>query len=118
MESTYFKPSRYLALVIHSQDPVKVVQVGSRQLQYPNAGAYQSVEAPWILRYFNATDKTIKACTSDAYTDNYRSDGNTPKPAITEPWATIGFLRHCIAKTLLDTNGPRTRGQWHHACRL
>ena len=73
-ESTYFKPSRYLALVIHSQDPVKVVQVGSRQLQYPfqRKGHIQSVEAPWILRYFNATDKTIKACTSDAYTDNYR----------------------------------------------
>ena len=73
-ESTYFKPSRYLALVIHSQDPVKVVQVGSRKLQYPlqRKGHIHSSEAPWILRYFNATDKTIKACTSDAYTDNYR----------------------------------------------
>ncbi|MEK9516832.1 MAG: alpha-L-rhamnosidase N-terminal domain-containing protein [Flavobacteriaceae bacterium] len=73
-ESTYFKPSRYLALVIHSEDSVKVVQVGSRQIQYPfeRKGHIQSPEAPWVLRYFNATDKTIKACTTDAYTDNYR----------------------------------------------
>jgi alpha-L-rhamnosidase len=73
-ESTYFKPTRYLALVIHSQDPVKVVQVGSHQLQYPlkRKGHIQSSEAPWVLRYFNATDKTIKVCTTDAYTDNYR----------------------------------------------
>ncbi|MEC8636990.1 MAG: alpha-L-rhamnosidase N-terminal domain-containing protein, partial [Bacteroidota bacterium] len=73
-ESTYFKPSRYLALVIHSQDPVKVIQLGSRQLQYPfeRKGHIDSSEAPWISRYFDATDKTIKACTSDAYTDNYR----------------------------------------------
>ncbi|MDA0936384.1 MAG: alpha-L-rhamnosidase N-terminal domain-containing protein [Bacteroidetes bacterium] len=73
-ESTYFKPSRYLALVIHSQDPVKVVQVGSRKLEYPfkAKGEIQSIEAPWVRQYFDATDKTIKACTTDAYTDNYR----------------------------------------------
>ncbi len=73
-ESTYFKPSRYLALVIHSQDPVKVVQVGSRKLEYPfePRGEILSIEAPWVRQYFDATDKTIKACTTDAYTDNYR----------------------------------------------
>lgn len=73
-ESTYFKPARYLTLVIHSEEPVKVVQVGSRKLEYPfeRQGEIQSTEAPWVLNYFNATDKTIKACTTDAYTDNYR----------------------------------------------
>lgn len=73
-ESTYFKPARYLTLVIHSEEPVKVVQVGSRKLEYPfeRQGEIQSTEAPWVLHYFNATDKTIKACTTDAYTDNYR----------------------------------------------
>jgi hypothetical protein len=73
-ESTYFKPARYLTLVIHSEEPIKVVQVGSRKLEYPfeREGEIQSTEAPWVLHYFNATDKTIKACTTDAYTDNYR----------------------------------------------
>lgn len=73
-ESTYFKPARYLTLVIHSEEPVKVVQVGSRKLEYPfdRQGEIQSTEAPWVLHYFNATDKTIKVCTTDAYTDNYR----------------------------------------------
>ena len=73
-ESTYFKPSRYLVLVIQSENPVKIVQVGSRRLEYPfeRHGEIQSAEAPWVLRYFNATDKTIKVCTTDAYTDNYR----------------------------------------------
>ncbi|MEC8635897.1 MAG: alpha-L-rhamnosidase N-terminal domain-containing protein [Bacteroidota bacterium] len=73
-ESTYFKPSRYLVLIIHSENPVKVVQVGSRKVEYPfeRKGEILSTEAPWILRYFNATDKTIKVCTTDAYTDNYR----------------------------------------------
>ena len=61
-------------MVIHSEEPVKVVQVGSRKLEYPfeRQGEIQSTEAPWVLHYFNATDKTIKACTTDAYTDNYR----------------------------------------------
>lgn len=73
-ESTYFKPCRYLALVIHSQDPVKVVQVGNHKLEYPfeRKGNILADGAPWIQRYFNATDNTIRACTSDAYTDNYR----------------------------------------------
>lgn len=73
-ESVYFKPARYLALVIHSSAPVKIVQVGSRKLEYPfeRKGQIQSSEAPWVLRYFNATDKTIRICTTDAYTDNYR----------------------------------------------
>ena len=73
-ESTYFKPSRYLVLVIQSEKPVKVIQVGSRRLEYPfeRQGEIQCIEAPWVLRYYDATDKTIKVCTTDAYTDNYR----------------------------------------------
>ena len=48
--------------------------MGSRRLEYPfeRHGEIQSAEAPWVLRYFDATDKTIKVCTTDAYTDNYR----------------------------------------------
>ena len=73
-ESTYFKPVRYLALVIHSQNPVKVVQVGSRKLEYPfeGKGHIQADGVPWVGKYFDATDKTIRVCTTDAYTDNYR----------------------------------------------
>jgi alpha-L-rhamnosidase len=73
-ESIYFKPSRYLALVIETKNPVKIVQVGSRQLQYPfeRKGQINAQQAPWVQRYFDATDKTIRICTTDAYTDNYR----------------------------------------------
>ena len=73
-ESTYFKPVRYLALVIHSQNPVKVVQVGRRKLEYPfeGKGHIQADGVPWVGKYFDATDKTIRVCTTDAYTDNYR----------------------------------------------
>lgn len=73
-ESTYFKPARYLALVIHSQNPVKIVQVGSRKLEYPfeRKGNIQADGVSWVGQYFDATDKTIRVCTTDAYTDNYR----------------------------------------------
>ena len=73
-ESTYFKPARYLALIINTDEKVKILQVGSKQLNYPfdRKGNMESSAAPWVKQYFDATDKTIKVCTTDAYTDNYR----------------------------------------------
>ncbi|MBX2874028.1 MAG: family 78 glycoside hydrolase catalytic domain [Saprospiraceae bacterium] len=73
-EATYWKPTRYLALLIDSPTPVIIHQVGVRALSYPfeQKGSMQSADAPWIQAYMQATAKTIEACTTDGYTDNYR----------------------------------------------
>lgn len=73
-EATYWKPTRYMALVIDSPSPVKINRLGIRALSYPFElkGNMQSKAAPWIQSYMKATAKTIQACTTDGYTDNYR----------------------------------------------
>jgi len=73
-DATYFKPTRFLALVVRNRAPVKINSVGIRQFKYPfvRHGFIESSDAPWIKKYMNATAKTINACTTDAFTDNYR----------------------------------------------
>ncbi len=74
-EATYFKPARYLGIIVHnSKAPLNLFSLGIRELKYPfeNRGVMKSKEAPWIKQYMDATAKTIDACTTDAYTDNYR----------------------------------------------
>ncbi len=74
-EATYFKPFRYMALVIYpSDEPVIINQVSVRYYKYPfnDIGAIFSSDADWVKRYTEATKKTIDVCTTDAFTDNYR----------------------------------------------
>ena len=73
-EATYWKPARYLALVIDSPTPVKIHRLAIRALSYPFEvrGNMESTAAPWVQSYMEATAKTIEACTTDGYTDNYR----------------------------------------------
>ena len=74
-EATYFKPARYLGLVIKNEkDPVKLHAVGMRQLTYPfeRRGHIYTPDAPWVQNYMDASAKTIEVCTTDGYTDNYR----------------------------------------------
>ncbi len=73
-EATYWKPARYLGLVIDNTSPVTIHHLGIRALSYPFElmGNMQSTAAPWIQSYMQATAKTIEACTTDGYTDNYR----------------------------------------------
>lgn len=73
-ESTYFKPTRYLGIIVRNEAPVYVNSVGIRQIKYPfeKKGNMSSKDAPWVKKYFDATAKTINVCTTDAYTDNYR----------------------------------------------
>lgn len=73
-EAMYWKPTRYLALVIDSPSPVSIHRLGIRSISYPFElkGGIQSSAAPWIQSYMQATAKTIEACTTDGYTDNYR----------------------------------------------
>ncbi|MDH3323552.1 MAG: hypothetical protein OEM04_11215, partial [Flavobacteriaceae bacterium] len=44
------------------------------QLEYPFAlkGSISTPEAPWVENLWKASIKTIDACTTDAFTDNYR----------------------------------------------
>jgi len=74
-EATYFKPFRYLGVIVHNSDgPLKLFSASTRERKYPfeKKGTITSEEAPWIAEYMEASVKTIDVCTTDAYTDNYR----------------------------------------------
>jgi len=74
-ESTYLKPSRYLAIAIrNTTESSKLYYCGIRNMEYPfkEMGTADIPEAPWIEKYWKASEKTISVCTSDGYTDNYR----------------------------------------------
>ena len=73
-ESTYFKPIRYLGVIINNSATLKLYSAGIHQIEYPfeKKGKMISTDAPWVEEYFKATAKTINVCTTDAYMDNYR----------------------------------------------
>jgi len=74
-EATYFKPARYLTLYITgNSEAVHLQELSIRSINYPfkRQGKITSPDAPWIEAYMEATAKTIRTCTTDAYTDNYR----------------------------------------------
>jgi len=73
-EATYFKPTRFLGIIVHNNSPVKIYSAGLHQIQYPfkQRGFIKSDDAPWVEQYFTAAAKTIRVCTTDAFTDNYR----------------------------------------------
>lgn len=73
-EATYWKPTRYMALVIKNSADVHLHRTGIRHLSYPfeEKGSMHSSDAPWVQQYMKATAKTIDVCTTDGYTDNYR----------------------------------------------
>jgi hypothetical protein len=74
-EACYFKPTRYLAVAIRSgEEPIKLHAAGIREIAYPFAekGRLRAPDAPWFEHCWRAAAKTIRACTTDAYTDNYR----------------------------------------------
>lgn len=74
-EATYFKPVRYLGILLESgEKPIKIHRVGVHHIAYPfeQKGHIKSADAAWVEDYMEATAKTIKVCTTDGYTDNYR----------------------------------------------
>lgn len=74
-QSLYFKPARYMAIVIHgNQEAVKIYHAGIHKIAYPfeSNGSLSTPEAPWMEALWNASMKTIDVCTTDGYTDNYR----------------------------------------------
>jgi hypothetical protein len=74
-EATYFKPVRYLGIVIQTgNNPVRLHAAGINKIEYPfeRKGNILSSDAPWVEKYMEASAKTIRVCTTDGYTDNYR----------------------------------------------
>ena len=73
-EATYFKPFRYLAIIIQPGETLEIHKTAVRYLHYPfhRQGNIRSSDASWIEQYVEATERTIDHCTTDAYTDNYR----------------------------------------------
>jgi len=74
-EAVYFKPTRYLGIVSRSsENPIKIYRAGVSRIEYPfeTKGSFQSPGRPWLQRCWQAAAKTIRVCTTDAYTDNYR----------------------------------------------
>lgn len=74
-EAMYFKPTRYLAIVIHpSEEGTQLYDFGIRKQRYPfvERGSIEIEKGGWIESFWKASQKTIEVCTTDAYTDNYR----------------------------------------------
>lgn len=73
-EATYFKPTRYLGIVVNNKEGLQLFSAGIRQINYPfsERGSIQSDGSAWVNRYMQATAKTINVCTTDGFTDNYR----------------------------------------------
>ena len=70
-----YKPTRYLALKISG--PASVVNInwaGMHSFHYPfkEQGVITSADGTWVDDYMQSTEKTIRHCTTDAFTDNYR----------------------------------------------
>ncbi|WP_019028963.1 alpha-L-rhamnosidase N-terminal domain-containing protein [Colwellia piezophila] len=74
-QATYFKPARYLGLLVSTEKkPLTIDDFGIHEISYPFElkGKISSQQSPWLDKYMQATAKTIKAATTDAFTDNYR----------------------------------------------
>lgn len=74
-ESFYMKPTRWLAVVFrHLPGEARLHGAGLLETAYPFRlrGAFKSPDFPELERLWTASTRTIGACTTDAYTDNYR----------------------------------------------
>lgn len=74
-QATYFKPTRYLGLLVSTEKKsLTIDDFGIHEISYPFElkGKISSQQSPWLDKYMQATAKTIKAATTDAFTDNYR----------------------------------------------
>ncbi|TWU30857.1 alpha-L-rhamnosidase-related protein [Novipirellula artificiosorum] len=74
-EAFYMKPMRWMAVVFrHLPSEAQLFSAGAMQSEYPfeQKGFLQTPDAPELEALWNAAAKTIRVCTTDAYTDNYR----------------------------------------------
>ncbi|MCF7849889.1 MAG: alpha-L-rhamnosidase N-terminal domain-containing protein [Kiritimatiellales bacterium] len=71
----YMKPVRWLAVVFRTlEGDANIHEAGVARSEYPfeQTGSFHLPDAPELERYWDASAKTLKVCTTDAYTDNYR----------------------------------------------
>jgi alpha-L-rhamnosidase len=74
-EATCMKPVRYMGMVVRStKQPIRLYAAGIKHVAYPfeRKGHIKAPGEPWVEQYTEATARTIRVCTTDAYTDNYR----------------------------------------------
>lgn len=74
-EALYLKPTRYLGIAIRNlEQPIRLYSAGVRRVEYPFAekGRIRTPEDPWFEGCWEASAETIRVCTTDAFTDNYR----------------------------------------------
>lgn len=74
-EAFYGKPTRWLAVAFrHLTGSATLHGVGLVQSEYPfkEKGRFRAPDAPGLEALWHAAAKTIRVCTTDAYTDNYR----------------------------------------------
>ena len=74
-QAFYMKPARWLAVVFrHLSEEATLYKAGVVQQEYPfqQKGFFQTPDAPELEAFWQAAGKTIRVCTTDAFTDNYR----------------------------------------------
>lgn len=74
-EAFYMKPARWLAVVFrHLPEQARVFKAGIMRSEYPfeRKGYFRVPDYPELQTLWDAAAKTIRICTTDAYTDNYR----------------------------------------------
>lgn len=73
-QAQYFKPTRYLGLVVKPSKTMQISHLGLHQLSFDfkEQGSIASKTNAWVNDYVNASKSTLKVATTDAYTDNYR----------------------------------------------
>ena len=82
-QATYFKPTRYLAIIVKANEqPVHLQDFGIHQISYPFSlkGQITSKQAPWLQQFMQASAKTIKAATTDALPIITENGVNIHKP--------------------------------------
>ncbi|MBC8877300.1 MAG: alpha-L-rhamnosidase N-terminal domain-containing protein [Planctomycetes bacterium] len=74
-ESFYMKPARWLAVVFrHLPHKAQLFKAGLMRSEYPfeQKGYLRTPDYPELQALWDAAVETVKVCTADAYTDNYR----------------------------------------------
>ncbi len=74
-EAFYLKPTRWLAVVFRQlAGPATVFDAGLVRTEYSfeQKGYFRVPQAPGLEALWTAAAKTVRVCTTDAYTDNYR----------------------------------------------
>ena len=109
-ESTYFKPTRYLALCIKNAEPVRIYSTGIHQLSYPYhaSGHINSANAQWINNYMAATAKPSMCVPPMPSQIIIVSGGNMRRQITMAPWEIIGFLAIMLCSAAVLCRWPRS----------